>query len=53
MFDYWRSYLAVCYLVEVRANNNVMAVFEDYHNWHKEGRKIPLTNYFGLSTFFD
>ena len=53
MFDYWRSYLAVCYLVEVRANNNVKAVFEDYHNWHKEGRKIPLTNYFGLSTFFD
>ncbi|WLR42199.1 hypothetical protein LC087_15870 [Bacillus carboniphilus] len=53
MFDYWRSYLLVKYLVEVRAENNVKAVFEDYHNWHKEGRKIPLTKYFELTSFFE
>lgn len=53
MFDYWRSYLAVKYLVEVRANNDVKFVFEEYHNWDKEGRKVPLTDYFGISSFFD
>lgn len=51
MFDYWRSYLAVKYLVEVHANNNLKAVFKEYQNWHKEGRKVPLTQYFGLRSF--
>lgn len=53
MFDYWRSYLAVKYLVEVHANNDVKLAFEEYHNWVKEGRKVPLTYYFGISSFFD
>lgn len=48
MFDYWRSYLAVKYLIEVRANGDVKTVFDDYHNWDHEGRKVPLTKYFGL-----
>ncbi|MDI2588508.1 hypothetical protein OR571_15650 [Psychrobacillus sp. NEAU-3TGS] len=48
MFDYWRSYLSIKYLVEVRANNNVKEVFDTYHRWHKEGRKVPLTEYFKL-----
>ncbi|MGM9987628.1 MAG: hypothetical protein ACI35O_10415 [Bacillaceae bacterium] len=52
MFDYWRSYLAVKFLVEEYANNNVKLVFDMYHKWDKEGRKVPLTQYFGLSTFF-
>ena len=49
MFDYWRSYLSVKYLVEVRANNNVKEVFDTYHKWDREGRKVPLTEYFELS----
>ncbi|MGF9940197.1 hypothetical protein G5716_06550 [Bacillus pacificus] len=53
MFDYWRSYLAVKYLVEVHANNDVKLIFEEYHNWDREGRKVPLTHYFGISSFFD
>ncbi|KIL48500.1 hypothetical protein [Jeotgalibacillus soli] len=53
MFDYWRSYIAVKHLIEVRANNNPNAVFKEYHNWHNEGRKVPLTQYFGLNSFFD
>lgn len=48
MFDYWRSYLTVKYLVEVRANGDVKAVFDDYHYWDHKGRKVPLTKYFGL-----
>lgn len=52
MFDYWRSYLTVKYLVEVHANNNLKDVFKEYHNWHKKGRKVPLTQYFGLNSFF-
>ena len=43
MFDYWRSFLAVKYLVEVCANNDVNLVFDKYHKWDKEGRKLPLT----------
>jgi hypothetical protein len=53
MFDYWRSYLAVKHLVEVRANNKINDVFEEYHNWHKEGRKVSLTQYFGINSIFD
>ncbi len=52
MFDYWRSYLAVKHLVEVHANHDLKALFKEYHNWDKEGRKVPLTKYFGLSSFF-
>lgn len=53
MFDYWRSYLSVKYLVEVRANNNVKQVFDTYHKWDSEGRKVPLTEYFELSPIFN
>lgn len=48
MFDYWRSYLAVKYLIEVRAEGDVKAVFDEYHKWNREGRKVPLTKYFDL-----
>lgn len=49
MFDYWRSFLSVKYLVEERYENNIKSVFEDYHQWDKEGRKRSLTEYFGLN----
>ncbi|WP_117161005.1 hypothetical protein [Paraliobacillus sp. X-1268] len=39
MFDYWRSFLAVKFLVEERSNNDIQQVFKEYHNWHNEGRK--------------
>ena len=48
MFDYWRSYLAVKYLVEARADNDIAAVFDDYHKWDREGRKVTLSKYFDL-----
>ncbi|WP_427138846.1 hypothetical protein [Psychrobacillus psychrodurans] len=53
MFDYWRSFLAVKYLVEVSANNDVKIVFEEYLKWDKEGRKIPLTQYFKLDSLLN
>ncbi|SCY78260.1 hypothetical protein [Lysinibacillus fusiformis] len=53
MFDYWRSFMAVKYLIEVRANHNVMVVFDEYHKWDKEGRKLPLTQYFNIDSLFD
>lgn len=48
MFDYWRSFLSVKYLVEECNQNNINAVFEEYHKWDKEGRKCSLTEHFGL-----
>src|SRR5699024_4228439 len=53
MFDYWRSYLAVKYLVEIRADNDVKLVFDEYHKWDKEGRKVPLMQYFDLSSMLN
>lgn len=49
MYDYWRSYLAVKYLVEVRANNDIDSIFDQYQKWHQEGRKVPLTEFFELN----
>lgn len=49
MFDYWRSFLSVKYLVEDCFQNNVNLVFEEYHKWDKEGRKLSLTEHFGLN----
>lgn len=49
MFDYWRSYLAVKELVEVRANHDVMQIFDEYRKWDNEGRAVPLTEYFDIS----
>ncbi|WP_409297412.1 hypothetical protein V1498_05680 [Peribacillus sp. SCS-26] len=48
MYNYWRSFLAVKYLVEVKADHDVHQVFNAYHTWHHEGRKMPLTRYFEL-----
>ncbi|MBC5635320.1 collagenase [Ornithinibacillus sp. BX22] len=53
MYDYWRSFLAVKYLVEEWANGDTMKVFQAYHDWHYKGRKQPLTDYFGISRMFD
>jgi len=50
MFNYWRSYLSIKYLIEVRAKNDIKQIFNEYHNWDKEGRKVPLTEYFELNT---
>lgn len=47
MFDYWRSFLAVCELVE-RENGSAHAVFRKYNTWHEEGREQPLAEYFGI-----
>ena len=52
MFDYWRSFLAVKYLVEEVANNDPKQVFKEYHKWHNEGRKKPLIEYFHLDNLF-
>ncbi|MEO4053891.1 hypothetical protein [Solibacillus sp. CAU 1738] len=52
MFDYWRSFLSVKYLVEEQAKNNIAEVFQQYHQWHNDGRKIPLTKYFGVGDLF-
>lgn len=49
MFDYWRSFLSIKYLVEDRCHNDIKSVFEEYHKWDEEGRKLPLTEHFGLS----
>ncbi|QXE02555.1 hypothetical protein [Terribacillus sp. DMT04] len=48
MYDYWRSGYAVKYLVEEEFDNDVLRVFAEYHNWHAEGRKGSLLEYFGL-----
>ncbi|QDP41487.1 hypothetical protein [Radiobacillus deserti] len=52
LFNYWRSFLVVTYLVEERANNNIHQVFSEYHKWHENGRKQPLTKYFEVESFF-
>lgn len=52
MYDYWRSYLVVKYLVEVQANNDLKMIFNEYHKWDKEGRKVPLIQYFNLSGLY-
>lgn len=53
MFDYWRSYLAVEFLVEVRASNDVELILNEYKNWNRKGRVIPLTEHFGMGDFFN
>jgi len=42
--------VAVKYLVEVLANNDVKWVFDEYHQWDKEGREVPLMQYFNLDS---
>ncbi len=53
MYDYWRSFQTIKYLVEERSNNNIHLVFEVYHRWYKEGRKVSLTQYFNLDNFLN
>lgn len=53
MFDYWRSFLAIKYLVEEMANHDIKQVFDEYHKWHNDGRKKTLLEHFGLETLFD
>ncbi|MCP3031624.1 hypothetical protein LF817_09700 [Halobacillus sp. A1] len=53
MFDFWRSYLAVEFLVEVRASNDVEMILNEYKNWDREGRVIPLTEHFEMEDFFN
>ncbi|MBM7578566.1 hypothetical protein JOD21_001226 [Jeotgalibacillus terrae] len=48
MFDYWRSYLYIKHLVEVRFKDDIQAVFEEYHKWDQEGRICSLSEYFEL-----
>ncbi|WP_404456522.1 hypothetical protein [Oceanobacillus kapialis] len=52
MFDYWRSFLAIKYLVEDRANDDMKQVFREYHRWHEEGRKVTLLEHFGIQNLF-
>ncbi len=52
MFDYWRSFLAVKYLVEEKANHDPKQVFKDYHNWYNGGKSKPLIEYFQLEDLF-
>lgn len=52
LFDYWRSYLSVKFLVEEWANHDIKKVFRKYHDWHNEGRQMPLTKYFGVEDLF-
>lgn len=49
MFDYWRSFLVVKELVEDQFDNDIQAVFEQYKRWHGDGRKMPLTVFFGVA----
>ncbi len=53
MFDYWRSFLAVKFLVEESANNDIKQIFREYHKWHNDGRKKPLMEHFELKTLFN
>lgn len=53
MYDYWRSFQTIKYIVEERSNNNIHLVFEVYHRWHKEGRKVSITQYFNLDNFLN
>lgn len=53
MFDYWRSFLAIKYLVEEKANNDIKLIFNEYHNWHNEGRKKSLIEHFEIQSLFN
>ncbi|QDP41541.1 collagenase [Radiobacillus deserti] len=53
MFDYWRSFLTVKYLVEIKANNDVKQVFREYQKWDEKGRTVPLTKYFEVDRLFN
>ena len=45
-YEYWRSFLAVDFLVHKRGS--VEKVFQRYHQWDKQGRVIPLSRWFEM-----
>lgn len=52
MFDYWRSFLTIKYLVEERYDHNIQAVFKKYQDWDKDGSKCTLLEHFELDNVF-
>lgn len=51
MLNYWRSNAAIWHLVEDEYNGDLMQVFNRYNEWHEQGRKKPLVDYFGVQHF--
>ena len=51
MLNYWRSAAAIHHLVEERYAGDVNHVFDLYHEWHTCGRKVKLTDYFGVNDY--
>ena len=51
MLNYWRSAAAIHHLVEVRFKGDVKEVFDKFHEWHTNGRKEKLSDYFGVNDF--
>ena len=47
MYDYWRSFLAVNELVD-RFDGDIMAVFDQYHDWYNKGKESTLIDYFQI-----
>ncbi|MFQ3544597.1 hypothetical protein Q7A53_10940 [Halobacillus rhizosphaerae] len=52
MYNYWRSFQAVKYLVEDKADHDIDHIFKEYQSWNHNGRKVPLTDYFNLPDHF-
>ncbi|WP_010096633.1 collagenase [Ornithinibacillus scapharcae] len=50
MYDYWRSFLAVKYLVEVQFNDDVYQVFKEYHRWIEFKEEKSLMEHFGITS---
>ncbi|TQS74211.1 hypothetical protein DX933_12855 [Ornithinibacillus gellani] len=53
MFEYWRSFLTVKHLVEVKYNGDVHAAFQAYHTWHRNGKQEPLTAFFDVEDILE
>ncbi|MEC1177816.1 hypothetical protein P9B03_04915 [Metasolibacillus meyeri] len=49
MIYYWRSSKAIKHIVEDCHGGDIHKVFALYHEWDKAGRKVPLTEYFGVN----
>ncbi|HFI0255581.1 TPA: elongation factor Tu [Streptococcus suis] len=45
-YEYWRSFLAIDYLVE--KFGTAEAVFAEYHRWNNENRPVDLLTWFGI-----
>lgn len=53
MYDYWRSFLAVKFLVDEKMNGDIHQVFSKYHQWHHGERAVSLMAYFEIEGLFD